>query len=147
LSFSHVKAGTAGSNSGSEKAAVTGATFTLGAGETGYIVIPTITVDAYGHTKFTGEEKIGFTIPNPKATFKVATSTSAATAATYSKTYSATGSDQTITLYKMKGATASAAGFQGFVPAPAAGDDTKFLRGDGTWQYAVEWVDFDPPQQ
>lgn len=142
LTFSHVKAGTAGYNSGSAKAAVTGATFTLGAGETGYIVIPLLTVDAYGHTKYTGEEKIGFTIPNPKAKFTVATSTAAASAATYSKTYTPTGSDVSITLYKMKGATASTAGYQGFVPAPAAGDEVKFLRGDGTWQYSVEWVDF-----
>ena len=35
----------------------------------------------------------------------------------------------------MKGATASAAGTHGLVPAPAAGAQAKFLRGDGTWQY------------
>ena len=34
----------------------------------------------------------------------------------------------------MTGATASAAGASGLVPAPAAGAQTKFLRGDGTWQ-------------
>lgn len=34
----------------------------------------------------------------------------------------------------MTGATASAAGKEGSVPAPAAGANTKFLRGDGTWQ-------------
>lgn len=34
----------------------------------------------------------------------------------------------------MKGATASAAGSAGYVPAPAAGAQAKFLRGDGTWQ-------------
>lgn len=34
----------------------------------------------------------------------------------------------------MTGATASAAGTHGLVPAPAAGDDTKFLGGDGTWK-------------
>lgn len=33
----------------------------------------------------------------------------------------------------MTGATSSAAGTSGLVPAPAAGDETKFLRGDGTW--------------
>lgn len=33
----------------------------------------------------------------------------------------------------MKGATASAAGSAGYVPAPAAGANSKFLRGDGTW--------------
>lgn len=33
----------------------------------------------------------------------------------------------------MKAATASAAGAVGLVPAPAAGKQTSFLRGDGTW--------------
>ena len=33
----------------------------------------------------------------------------------------------------MKGATSSAAGLKGLVPAPAAGDQGKFLKGDGTW--------------
>jgi hypothetical protein len=36
----------------------------------------------------------------------------------------------------MTGATASTAGTHGLVPAPAAGDDTKFLGGDGTWKDA-----------
>lgn len=31
------------------------------------------------------------------------------------------------------GATSSTAGAHGLVPAPASGDDTKFLAGDGTW--------------
>ena len=34
----------------------------------------------------------------------------------------------------MKGATSSAAGKHGLVPAPAAGKQGQFLRGDGTWQ-------------
>lgn len=34
----------------------------------------------------------------------------------------------------MTGATASTAGTSGLVPAPAAGDEGKFLAGDGTWQ-------------
>lgn len=33
----------------------------------------------------------------------------------------------------MTGATSSAAGAKGLVPAPAAGDNDKFLKGDGTW--------------
>lgn len=33
----------------------------------------------------------------------------------------------------LKGATASAAGTAGYAPAPAAGDQGKFLKGDGTW--------------
>lgn len=38
----------------------------------------------------------------------------------------------------MKGATASASGNAGLVPAPVAGNQNKFLRGDGTWQVAGE---------
>ena len=34
----------------------------------------------------------------------------------------------------MKGATADAAGSAGYAPAPAAGSQGKYLRGDGTWQ-------------
>ena len=37
------------------------------------------------------------------------------------------------TIVDMTGATASAAGAHGYVPAPAAGDQNKFLQGDGTW--------------
>ena len=33
----------------------------------------------------------------------------------------------------MSGASASAAGSSGLVPAPAAGNNDDFLRGDGTW--------------
>ena len=35
----------------------------------------------------------------------------------------------------MVGATAAAAGQSGLVPAPAAGDEDKFLRGDGNWAF------------
>ncbi len=34
----------------------------------------------------------------------------------------------------MKGATVSVAGSAGYAPAPAAGAQSKYLRGDGTWQ-------------
>ena len=40
----------------------------------------------------------------------------------------------TYPLNLMKGATSSAAGTMGLVPAPAARSQDKFLRGDGTWQ-------------
>jgi hypothetical protein len=33
----------------------------------------------------------------------------------------------------MAGATATTAGTSGYVPAPQAGDENKFLRGDGSW--------------
>lgn len=46
------------------------------------------------------------------------------------KTISATDT----TYSDMVGAGASTAGTHGLVPAPTSGDNTKFLRGDGTWQ-------------
>lgn len=51
------------------------------------------------------------------------------------KTFS-TGANATVTIGAdtMTGATSSAAGAAGVVPAPAAGDDGKFLSGDGTWK-------------
>ena len=44
------------------------------------------------------------------------------------------GTVSTSYLPAMTGASSSFAGGAGIVPAPAAGDDTKYLRGDGTWQ-------------
>lgn len=44
------------------------------------------------------------------------------------------GQDTNTTYSNMKGATASAAGAAGLVPAPAAGSQAKYLRADGTWQ-------------
>lgn len=41
--------------------------------------------------------------------------------------------DTNTTYANMKAATASAAGAAGLVPAPAAGEQTSFLRGDGRW--------------
>lgn len=41
--------------------------------------------------------------------------------------------DNNTTYSDMKGATASAAGVRGLVPAPTAGKQGQFLRGDGTW--------------
>lgn len=39
-----------------------------------------------------------------------------------------------------EGATSSADGAAGQVPAPSAGDNEKFLRGDGTWASGVSGV-------
>lgn len=36
------------------------------------------------------------------------------------------------------GATSSAAGSAGLVPAPTSGDNTKYLKGDGTWQSVAD---------
>ena len=46
---------------------------------------------------------------------------------------SVTDADTNTTYSVMKGATSSAVGSSGLVPAPAAGKQTSFLRGDGTW--------------
>ena len=43
------------------------------------------------------------------------------------------GSDTNTTYSPFNGATASAAGGSGLVPAPAKGDQAKFLKADGTW--------------
>lgn len=48
-------------------------------------------------------------------------------------TFTITTQDTNTTYGNMKAATASAAGGAGLVPAPAAGKQTSFLRGDGTW--------------
>lgn len=37
----------------------------------------------------------------------------------------------------MAGATSQSAGTHGLVPAPSAGDEGKFLKGDGTWDKAA----------
>ena len=42
--------------------------------------------------------------------------------------------DTNTTYSNMTGASSSAAGKAGLVPAPSAGSQSKFLRGDGTWQ-------------
>ena len=57
-----------------------------------------------------------------------------------------TGANATVTIgaNAMAGATGSAAGTAGVVPAPAAGDQNKFLRGDGTWvsNYVIHYDTF-----
>lgn len=59
------------------------------------------------------------------------------TTITYTKGDGSTGTittqDTNTTYSNMKGATSSSAGTAGLVPAPAAGKQTSFLRGDGTW--------------
>lgn len=48
--------------------------------------------------------------------------------------------DGNVTIPAFTGATASEAGAQGVVPAPAQGDQNKFLCGDGTWKAAAAAV-------
>ena len=66
----------------------------------------------------------------------IQTSATAASAATSSVEYTP-GAAKTMTIYTMKGASTSAAGFGGLVPAPAKGSITRFLAADGTWKESV----------
>lgn len=60
------------------------------------------------------------------------------TTITYTRADGTTGNittqDTNTTYVAMKGATSTANGAQGLVPAPMAGNQAKYLRGDGTWQ-------------
>lgn len=87
-----------------------------------------------------------YTLTSTKGgTWSVATRNMATTVnvdSSLTKTYTG-GANATMTLKAnaMTGATSSVAGTAGYVPAPAAGDNTKYLSGDGTWktisQYAL----------
>lgn len=59
-----------------------------------------------------------------------------ATVSYSSGTYTVSATDTTYS--NMTGATSSTAGAAGLVPAPASGDNGKFLRGDGTWQSVAD---------
>jgi len=60
--------------------------------------------------------------------------TNVATTPVANSSYLITSGGVAAALHAMVGATSSTAGTSGLVPAPAAGDDGKFLRGDGTWE-------------
>lgn len=70
------------------------------------------------------------------ATFTEVTDTTATAADVLATSYfyTAAGERTAGTLSTMTGATSSAAGASGLVPAPAAGDEDSHLRGDGTWE-------------
>lgn len=94
-------------------------------------------------TKLNGIDTGAEVNQNAFSNIKVGDATVAADSKTDTITFSAgnfvtlTGdaSNDTVTfaVKQMTGATASAAGTGGAVPAPAAGKQTSFLRGDGTW--------------
>lgn len=114
----------------------------------------TLTGDATGSTTFNGSANASITVTVTHAdaadTATSATSATSATTATRlaaNKTFSLTGAvtgsassnlsgnvSIATTYTAMKGASSSAAGTMGAVPAPAAGAQSKYLRGDGTWQ-------------
>lgn len=102
-----------------------------------------ITTNAQGHvtaaTAVTKGDITALGIPgsdtntNTTYTLTKSGSTITLTGSDGSKT-SVTDSDTNTTYSAMKGATSSAAGSSGLVPAPAAGAATRYLRSDGTWQ-------------
>ena len=55
-------------------------------------------------------------------------------------TVDSNGAPQWVAPATMSGATQQAAGASGLVPAPAAGDNGKFLKGDGTWESVLGLV-------
>lgn len=123
----------------------------------GTFAIPTVTYDAQGHV--TGKGTTTMTMPAAPTTISgnAATATQATKDssgqqidATYIKGLSVSGKtitytkgdgttgtittqDTNTTYSAMTGATSSVAGTSGLVPAPAAGAQGKFLKGDGTW--------------
>ena len=106
---------------------------TSAAGTAGYVPAPTAgSANRYFRSDGT------WTVPpdtNTNTTYTLTKSGSTITLAGSdgSKT-SVTDSDTNTTYSAMKGATSSAAGKTGLVPAPAAGAATRYLRSDGTWQ-------------
>lgn len=110
-----------------------------------------LTGDATGSASFNGSAnaEIDVTVSHADAADTATSATSATTATRLSanKTFSLTGAvtgsvssnlsgnvSIATTYTAMTGATSSAAGTMGAVPAPAAGYNGRFLRGDGTWQ-------------
>lgn len=151
ISITHDTTGSAAKSNSTQTKTISGS-----AG-TGSFTIPVIAVDTYGHVKYTGDSTITITMPTiptipTHRTLTIAGSSTAATSATvgYSagSSYNPVGSANiTATIYSVKGATASAAGIAGLVPAPAAGATNRVLTANGQWTAAtaigaVEWVDF-----
>lgn len=93
----------------------------------------TITIDSTTYTHPTYTAQTGKPTANQTPTFGTTFTISQVTS-------DATGHVTAMTDHTVKipdtvfgGATASGAGSNGLVPAPASGDNTKFLKGDGTW--------------
>lgn len=128
-----------------------------GSGASATVKIPQITVDTYGHVTAAADESVTITMPTLPTTLKNPNSLTVKGNGTQSFTYdgsvaktldiksgsnvsvsSDTSGNITIaatdTTYDvMTAATADTAGESGLVPAPAAGQQSKYLRGDGTW--------------
>ena len=99
--------------------------------------VPYITVDAGGHITAISNKTVKIPASNNTNT----TYTLSGALSSDNKTFVTTltpssGNATTATVPAMTGASDSAAGKAGLVPFPSAGERTKFLRGDGTWQTA-----------
>lgn len=106
-------------------------------------IVGTLGNQTIGGTKTFSEQIVASKGVKGTLTGNASTATTLATARTIKLTGAVTGSasfngsaDASIatTYTAMRGATSSAAGAIGAVPAPAAGANGKYLRGDGTWQ-------------
>lgn len=130
----------------------TSTTSISGSAASGTLYIPKITVDTYGHITYNTDTAVSIKMPTLPSIYNLtlATSTEEAPAATTSVTFDPDSATKTFTIYKMKGATTLAAGYQGLVPAPAAletdaADTTIYtaLLGDGTWgEPSITWGTF-----
>ena len=100
-------------------------TYTRGDDTTGTITTQDTTYSAATSSTL-GLVKVGSNITNSSGTISLTKDNVTAALGYTPPTTNTTYSD-------MKGATASAAGSNGLVPAPAAGKQASFLRGDGTW--------------
>ena len=111
-------------------------------------VVDSVTTDEYGH--LTSYRKKTVTLPDAvKSATKalqdnagqqidstyIKSLTASGKTITYTKGDGTTGNfdTQDTTYSDMKGATSSENGSSGLVPAPVAGEQNKFFRGDGTW--------------
>lgn len=152
ISITHDTTGSAAKSNSSQTKTISGS------GGSGSFTIPVIAVDTYGHTKYTGDSTVTITLPTIPTIpdHKTLTITGSSTAATSTTVGYSGGVDKynpigsahiTATIYSFKGATASAAGIAGLVPAPAKGVINHVLTSNGQWTAAtaigaVEWVDF-----
>lgn len=100
-----------------------------------FIAVKSIISDAKGHVTNVDTETV--TIPavgNGTVTIKQAGVSKGSFTMNQSGNTTIELTDNNTTYSDMKGATADAAGTHGLAPAPAAGAQGKYLRGDGTWQ-------------
>ena len=121
VNITHKVTGTAAKSNSNKPVTISGS------GGTGSFTIPVISVDTYGHTKYTGNSEITITMPtlptipdhrNLVVQYSANSTGDSNTLLTYNPIGAA---EQTVYLTTFGVATASKAGRMGIVPAPAAG--------------------------